>query len=146
MKDRMPKRGEPLPVPELPPVTQRDDAGVAEKHRPAGPQAAARPAGKTPQPPPGSGPKRDADGTPIGPRSGPKPFVVKPNMARSITIKPELAAKRAAAEEAAAKKAKAAAKPKGAAKTPKASAAKPKKSSSGSGDGPTRKLAKKKPR
>jgi hypothetical protein len=67
-------------------------------------------------------------------------------MARSITIKPELAAKRAAAEEAAAKKAKAAAKPKGAAKTPKASAAKPKKSSSGSGDGPTRKLAKKKPR
>ena len=146
VKDRMPKRGEPLPVPELPPVAQRDDAGVAEKHRPAGPQAAARPAGKTPQPPPGSGPKRDADGTPIGPRSGPKPFVVKPNMARSITIKPELAAKRAAAEEAAAKKANAAAKPKGAAKTPKASAAKPKKSSSGSGDGPTRKLAKKKPR
>ena len=145
VKDRMPKRGEPLPVPVLPPVTQRDDAGVAEKHRPAGPQAAARPAGKTPQPPPGSGPKRDADGTPIGPRSGPKPFVVKPNMARSITIKPELAARRAA-EEAAVKKSKAVSKPAGTAKTPKASATKPKKSASGSGVGHTRKLAKKKPR
>lgn len=146
VKDRMPKRGEALPTPELPPVTQRDDAGVAEKHRPAGPQAAARPAGKTPQPPPGAGPKRDVDGTPIGPRSGPKPFVVKPNLARSITIKPELAAKRAAAEEAAAKKAKAVAKPSGAAKTPKSSTTKAKKSSASSGSGHTRKLAKKKPR
>jgi hypothetical protein len=71
---------------------------MSEQFRPAGPQAAPRPAGKTPQPPPGSGPKRDADGTPIGTRSGPKPFVVKPNKARSITIKPELAAQREAAE------------------------------------------------
>jgi hypothetical protein len=86
-KDRFPKRGEPLPEPVPPPVT--DKAGLkaadaaraaAEELRPAGPQAAARPAGKTPLPPPGSGPKKtDGKG-----KSGPKPFVVKP-----LTIKPQ---------------------------------------------------------
>ena len=86
-KDRFPKRGEPLPAPVPPPVTDR--AGIkaadaaraaAEELRPAGPQAAARPAGKTPLPPPGSGPKKnDGKG-----KSGPKPFVVKP-----LTIKPQ---------------------------------------------------------
>ncbi len=88
-KDRFPKRGEPLPEPVPPPVT--DKAGLkaadaaraaAEELRPAGPQAAARPAGKTPLPPPGSGPKKtDGKG-----KSGPKPFVVKP-----LTIKPQTA-------------------------------------------------------
>jgi hypothetical protein len=88
-KDRFPKRGEPLPEPVPPPVT--DKAGLkaadaaraaAEELRPAGPQAAARPAGKTPLPPPGSGPKKtDGKG-----KSGPKPFVVKP-----LTIKPQAA-------------------------------------------------------
>jgi hypothetical protein len=63
---------------------------AAEQHRPAGPQAAARPAGKTPLPPPGSGPKRTADGKPIpGTKPGPKPFVVKPNVGKPITIKPQ---------------------------------------------------------
>lgn len=86
-KDRFPKRGESLPEPVPPPVT--DKAGLkaadaaraaAEELRPAGPQAAARPAGKTPLPPPGSGPKKnDGKG-----KSGPKPFVVKP-----LTIKPQ---------------------------------------------------------
>lgn len=145
VKERMPKRGEPLPVPQPPAVTQWDDAGVAEKHRPAGPQAAARPAGKTPQPPPGSGPKRDADGTPIGTRSGPKPFVVKPNMARSITIKPELAAQRAAAEAAAKKSSMA--KPKAdASKKAKPKPEKAAKADSKKGGSHTQKLAKKKPR
>jgi hypothetical protein len=97
-KDRMPKRGEKLPEPLITAVAATSDGDMSEQFRPAGPQAAPRPAGKTPQPPPGSGPKRDADGTPIGMRSGPKPFVVKPNKARSITIKPELAARREAAE------------------------------------------------
>jgi endonuclease III len=88
-KDRFPKRGEPLPAPVPPAVTDR--AGIkaadaaraaAEELRPAGPQAAARPAGKTPLPPPGSGPKKnDGKG-----KSGPKPFVVKP-----LTIKPQMA-------------------------------------------------------
>ena len=58
-------------------------------HRPAGPQAAARPAGKTPLPPPGAGPKRAADGTAVaGGKPGPKPFVVKPHAGKAITIKP----------------------------------------------------------
>jgi len=85
-KDRFPKRGESLPEPVPPPVTLRegqkaaDAARAAEELRPAGPQAAARPAGKTPLPPPGSGPKKPADGKG---KSGPKPFVVKP-----LSIKP----------------------------------------------------------
>jgi endonuclease-3 len=144
-KDRMPKRGESLPPPVAAAVTQADPGVVPEAHRPAGPQAAARPAGKTPQPPPGSGPKRDADGKPIGPRSGPKPFVVKPNMARSITIKPELAAKREAAEKAAADAAS-----KGKAKTgsgkAKPAGGKSKKQASAASSTHSQKLAKKKPR
>jgi len=98
---RMPKRGEALPLPVPPAVPAGKDAQkaaeaartAAEEHRPAGPQAAARPAGKTPLPPPGSGPKRAADGSPVaGSKPGPKPFVVKPNVGRPITIKPEVAA------------------------------------------------------
>jgi hypothetical protein len=93
-KDRFPKRGEPLPAPNPPaPATTKEQQKVAEAarhsaeaHRPAGPQAAARPAGKTPLPPPGSGPKRpDGKGTV---KTGPKPFVVKPNIGKPITIKP----------------------------------------------------------
>jgi len=92
-KDRFPKRGEPLPAPNPPPAPAGKQAqkaadaarSAAEEHRPAGPQAAARPAGKTPLPPPGSGPKRSPDGKPIpGSKPGPKPFVVKP-----LTIKPQ---------------------------------------------------------
>ncbi len=148
VKDRMPKRGESLPSPVVPPVTKETATAVAEEHRPAGPQAAARPAGKTPQPPPGSGPKRDADGKPIGPRSGPKPFVVKPNMARSLTIKPELAAQREAAEKAAAEAAEKAKKTKPAAGSGKAKPAtgKAKKQAAVAGNTHSRKLAKKKPR
>jgi endonuclease-3 len=95
---RMPKRGETLPLPVPPPLPAGKEAQkaaeaartAAEEHRPAGPQAAARPAGKTPLPPPGSGPKRAADGSPVaGAKPGPKPFVVKPNVGRPITIKPE---------------------------------------------------------
>jgi len=90
LKDRFPKRGEPLPLPSPPPLTGKDGQRAAEaartaaeEHRPAGPQAAARPAGKTPLPPPGSGPKRTADGKPVaGAKPGPKPFVVKPNVGR----------------------------------------------------------------
>ncbi len=143
-KDRLPKRGEQLPPPAAAPVTETAAAAVAEEHRPAGPQAAARPAGKTPQPPPGSGPKRDADGKPIGPRSGPKPFVVKPNMARSLTIKPELAAQREAADKAAA----AAKKPSPAKPAAKAKPAegKTKKRAAAANSDHSRKLAKKKPR
>ncbi len=144
-KDRMPKRGEALPPPVAAAVTEADPTAVAEAHRPAGPQAAARPAGKTPQPPPGSGPKRDADGKPIGPRSGPKPFVVKPNMARSITIKPELAAKREAAEKAAAEEAAKATASKAAAGSGKAKPASG-KAKKPAGSTHSRKLAKKKPR
>jgi len=86
-KERFPKRGESLPEPVPPVVT--DKAGLkaadaaqaaADELRPAGPQAAARPAGKTPMPPPGSGPKKPGDGKG---KSGPKPFVVKP-----LSIKP----------------------------------------------------------
>lgn len=85
-KERFPKRGEQVPEPVPPPIT--DKAGIkaadaakaaAEELRPAGPQAAARPAGKTPMPPPGSGPKKNDGKT----KSGPKPFVVKP-----LSIKP----------------------------------------------------------
>ncbi|MFM8702910.1 MAG: transcriptional regulator, partial [Planctomycetia bacterium] len=68
---------------------QKTDAAKADEHRPAGPQAAARPAGKTPLPPPGSGPKRTADGKPVaGAKPGPKPFVVKPNMGKPPTSPP----------------------------------------------------------
>ena len=97
---RMPKRGEPLPLPVPPPEATGKEAqkaaeaarAAAEEHRPAGPQAAARPAGKTPLPPPGSGPKRAADGSLVaGAKPGPKPFVVKPNVGRPITIKPPVA-------------------------------------------------------
>jgi hypothetical protein len=84
-KDRFPKRGEPLPQPVPPPLSVKDGqkvadaARAADELRPAGPQAAARPAGKTPMPPAGSGPKKpDGKG-----KSGPKPFVVKP-----LSIKP----------------------------------------------------------
>lgn len=100
-KDRFPKRGEPLPPPSPPPAPAGRQAqkaadaarSAAEQHRPAGPQAAARPAGKTPLPPPGSGPKRTADGKPIpGSKPGPKPFVVKPNVGKPITIKPQVEA------------------------------------------------------
>ena len=99
-KDRFPKRGEPLPAPNPPPPPATKEAqkaaeaakAAAEAHRPAGPQAAARPAGKTPLPPPGSGPKRTADGKTASGKPGPKPFVVKPNMAKPLTIKPEAAA------------------------------------------------------
>jgi hypothetical protein len=98
-KDRFPKRGEPLPAPSPPPLPATKEAqkaaeaarAAAEAHRPAGPQAAARPAGKTPMPPPGSGPKRTADGKTASGKPGPKPFVVKPNMAKPLTIKPESA-------------------------------------------------------
>ena len=144
-KDRMPKRGESLPPPVAAAVTQADPGVVPEAHRPAGPQAAARPAGKTPQPPPGSGPKRDADGKPIGPRSGPKPFVVKPNMARSITIKPELASKREAAEKPAADAASKGKAKAGSAKA-KPAGGKSKKQATAASSSHSQKLAKKKPR
>ena len=86
-KDRFPKRGEQVPKP-VPPVVVEKAAikaadaarAAAEELRPAGPQAAARPAGKTPLPPPGSGPKKPGD---TKGKSGPKPFVVKP-----LSIKP----------------------------------------------------------
>jgi len=90
-KDRLPKRGEPLPQrnPPPPPAGREGKraAEAAEEHRPAGPQAAARPAGKTPVPP--TGPSSRAAGKSGKP--GPKPFVVKPNVGKPITIKPELA-------------------------------------------------------
>jgi hypothetical protein len=93
-KDRFPKRGELLAAPVPPPPAVGKDAQKAaeaarlkaESLRPAGPQAAARPAGKTPLPPAGAGPKKPGDGKP-----GPKPFVVKPNIGKPLTIKPELA-------------------------------------------------------
>jgi hypothetical protein len=96
LKDRFPKRGESVPAPCPPPPAsvkegqKAADAArlAAEVHRPAGPQAAARPAGKTPLPPPGSGPKRTADGKTATGKTGPKPFVVKPNIGKPITIKP----------------------------------------------------------
>jgi hypothetical protein len=94
LKDRMPKRGDPLPAPTPPPpATDKESLkaaeaarNAAEEHRPAGPQAAARPVGKTPMPPAGSGPKKPGDG-----KSGPKPFVVKPNVGKPLTIKPQMA-------------------------------------------------------
>ena len=116
-KDRFPKRGEPLPEPvPPPPASGREGQRVAdaarhaaEEHRPAGPQAAARPAGKTPMPPAGSGPKRPGDAKP-GAKPGPKPFVVKPNVGKPLTIKPQPAPPTAAKADAA-KKPPAAAKP-----------------------------------
>ena len=149
IKERMPKRGEKLPAPLVAALSATSDGDVSEQHRPAGPQAAPRPAGKTPQPPPGSGPKRDADGTPIGTRSGPKPFVVKPNKARSITIKPELAAQREAAEREALKAKSDAKKTRKADSKPtskKSASAKKSKTTAKQASGHTRKLAKKKPR
>lgn len=115
-KDRFPKRGEPLPEPvPPPPASGREGQRVAdaarhaaEEHRPAGPQAAARPAGKTPLPPAGSGPKRPGDAK-AGGKPGPKPFVVKPNVGKPLTIKPQQAPP--AAKPDAAKKPPAAAKP-----------------------------------
>jgi hypothetical protein len=99
-KERFPKRGEPLPVPTPPPPPAGKDGrraaeaaqSAADVHRPAGPQAAARPAGKTPLPPPGAGPKRAGEGaSKPGGKPGPKPFVVKPNVGKPITIKPQAA-------------------------------------------------------
>jgi hypothetical protein len=98
LKDRMPKRGESLPEPSPPPAaTDRESLkaaeaarNAAEEHRPAGPQAASRPAGKTPMPPTGSGPKKPGEGRPGG-KPGPKPFVVKPNVGKPLTIKPPTA-------------------------------------------------------
>lgn len=97
-KDRFPKRGEPLPAPVPPPPPAGREGqraaeaarNAAEEHRPAGPQAAARPAGKTPLPPPGAGPKRPGDGKSGTGKPGPKPFVVKPNVGKPITIKPQV--------------------------------------------------------
>ena len=149
VKERMPKRGEKLPEPLVAALSATSDGDVSEQHRPAGPQAAPRPAGKTPQPPPGSGPKRDADGTPIGTRSGPKPFVVKPNKARSITIKPELAAQREAAEREALKAKSGAKKARKSDTKPtgkKSASAKKTKTNAKQIPGHSRKLAKKKPR
>jgi endonuclease III len=116
IKERFPKRGEPLSAPNPPPPAAGKEGrraaeaaqSAAEEHRPAGPQAAARPAGKTPLPPPGAGPKRVGEGSP---KTGPKPFVVKPNVGKPITIKPQLSppapeAKPAAAKPAPAKQAK----------------------------------------
>lgn len=122
-KDLFPKRGASLVPPKPAEGDSGLEAGPSEDHRPAGPQAAARPVGKTPMPPPGSGPKRTADGK--SGKSGPKPFVVKPNMARPLTIKPEAAA--APAEPAAAAEKPAAKKKAATAKAAPASATKPKK-------------------
>jgi hypothetical protein len=133
-KDRFPKRGEPLPAPVPPPPPAGREGQkaaeaartAAEEHRPAGPQAAARPAGKTPLPPPGAGPKRPGDGKSGSGKPGPKPFVVKPNVGKPITIKPQvsppLPEKPAKTEPV--KKPQAAAKPKESAK-PKPASAKP---------------------
>jgi len=113
IKERFPKRGEPLSAPNPPPPAAGKEGrraaeaaqSAAEEHRPAGPQAAARPAGKTPLPPPGAGPKRAGEGAA---KTGPKPFVVKPNVGKPITIKPQLAteATPAAAKPGPAKQAK----------------------------------------
>jgi hypothetical protein len=144
-KDRFPKRGEPLPVPAPPPTPAGREAQraaeaarqSAEEHRPAGPQAAARPAGKTPLPPPGAGPKRTADGKTAGGKPGPKPFVVKPNIGKPLTIKPPAAAEKPPAKPApkptAARPAKI--QPRGAAPAKKAGAS-----------GHSRQLSKRKPR
>jgi len=162
-KDRLPKRGEALPPPS-PAVGGEDPRRTpSEEHRPAGPQAAARPVGKTPMPPPGSGPKRD--GKPGG-KSGPKPFVVKPNIGKPLTIKPELArpapaepakpaakpkskSTPAADKKAAAKKAsssKRAAKPAASGKASKAKPAKPAKPAKRAADSTKSKAPAGKPR
>jgi hypothetical protein len=166
LKERFPKRGEPLPAPNPPPPAAGKEGRraaeaaqtAAEEHRPAGPQAAARPAGKTPLPPPGAGPKRAADGTAkAGGKTGPKPFVVKPNVGKPITIKPQTAAAVPEAKPVAAKPgpAKAGKKPDGsgksaAAKKPSAADAKhkakqPPKHAAG-GKSHSSQLAKRKPR
>ena len=111
IKERFPKRGEPLSAPNPPPPAAGKEGRraaeaaqtAAEEHRPAGPQAAARPAGKTPLPPPGAGPKRAGEGPP---KTGPKPFVVKPNVGKPITIKPQVSPPAAEAKPAAAKQVK----------------------------------------
>jgi endonuclease III len=99
LKERFPKRGEPLPPPNPPPPAAGKESRkaaeaaqtAAEGLRPAGPQAASRPAGKTPLPPPGAGPKRAADGTAkAGGKTGPKPFVVKPHVGKPLTITPQV--------------------------------------------------------
>ena len=108
IKERFPKRGEPLSAPNPPPPAAGKEGRraaeaaqtAAEEHRPAGPQAAARPAGKTPLPPPGAGPKRAGEGPP---KTGPKPFVVKPNVGKPITIKPQASPPAPEAKPAAAK-------------------------------------------
>ncbi len=101
-KDLFPKRGASLVPPKPAAGAPGLDAGPSEDQRPAGPQAAARPVGKTPMPPPGAGPKRTADGK-TG-KSGPKPFVVKPNMARPAPAEPEPAAESPAEAKPASKK------------------------------------------
>ena len=144
LKDRLPKRGESLPVPTPPPpATDKESLKAAEaarqaaeEHRPAGPQAAARPVGKTPMPPAGSGPKKPGDG-----KSGPKPFVVKPNVGKPLTIKPQMAPPPEPAKPApAAKKPAAPAKPAGKPSTPA-----PKKADA-KGDRHSAELSKRKPR
>jgi len=150
-KDRFPKRGEPLPAPVPPPPAPGKEGQrvieaarqAAEDCRPAGPQAAARPAGKTPLPPPGSGPKRPGDGKTAGGKPGPKPFVVKPNMGKPLTIKPPSApppAEKAAARPPAKSK-PAAARP---AKIQPRGATAAKKA--GAGTAASRQLSKRKPR
>ena len=137
LKDRMPKRGEPLPAPTPPPpATDKESLKAAEasrlaaeEHRPAGPQAAARPVGKTPMPPAGSGPKKPGDG-----KSGPKPFVVKPNVGKPLTIKPQMAPPPEPP------------KPAAAAKKPAAPPAKAAKKPDGKGDRHSSELSKRKPR
>ena len=101
-KDLFPKRGASLEPPKPAAGSPGLDAGPSEEHRPAGPQAAARPVGKTPMPPPGAGPKRTADGK--SGKSGPKPFVVKPNMARPLPVAPEVVEEPAVEAKPAAKK------------------------------------------
>lgn len=162
-KERFPKRGATLPppnppAPPPPKAGQKSEAAKAEDLRPAGPQAAARPAGKTPMPPPGSGPKRTADGKPVaGAKPGPKPFVVKPNVGKPITIKPQPpepppakpAPKKAASGKAADKPAAATGSGKSGGKTA-AKASSPKKAAKSAGKAASRKhssqLAKRKPR
>ena len=127
----------PLPAPTPPPpATDKESLKAAEasrlaaeEHRPAGPQAAARPVGKTPMPPAGSGPKKPGDG-----KSGPKPFVVKPNVGKPLTIKPQMAPPPEPP------------KPAAAAKKPAAPPAKAAKKPDGKGDRHSSELSKRKPR
>jgi hypothetical protein len=145
LKDRMPKRGEPLPSPTPPPPPTDKESlkaaeaarHAAEEHRPAGPQAAARPAGKTPMPPAGSGPKKPGDG-----KSGPKPFVVKPNVGKPLTIKPQMAPPPEPAKPQPAAKKPAAPPAKPAAKPSKPAAGKP----AAKGDRHSADIGKRKPR